>query len=97
MATTAASARQNASWAFALALALTTIACRGKGERPTLVRDESGAALSAENARAYIAMLRTAASQIGADKVLLVSHSVDVQEMCDARVEIADGAFSVAV
>ena len=79
----------------ALALALTTLACRGKGERPTIVRDESGAALSAGNARAYVAMLRMAAGQIGADKVLLVSHTPEVQEMCDARVCLDGGKFEV--
>ena len=37
---------------------------------------------------AYIAMLRRAAEMIGADRVLLVSHAEEVQELCDARIEV---------
>lgn len=71
----------------AVSLALSTLACRRSGvDRPTLVRDESGAALDADKAVAYVAMLRRAAEMIGADRCLLVSHSPDVQEMCDAKI-----------
>lgn len=81
----------------ALSLALTTVACRRAGfTRPTLIRDESGAALDAERARAYVAMLRRAADLIGADRVLLVSHSAEVQALCDGRIEIEDGRLTVA-
>jgi len=74
----------------ALSLALTTVACRRAGiERPTLVRDETGSALSADNGRAYIAMLRRAARHIGADKVLYVSHTPELQDLADARIEIS--------
>lgn len=81
----------------AIALAITTRACRQAGiERPTLIRDETGAALSAENGRAYIRMLRRAAQLIGADKVLYVSHSPELQELADVRVEIsADHRISI--
>jgi exonuclease SbcC len=73
----------------ALSLALSMLACRRAGlERPTLVRDESGAALDPENARVYVAMLRRAAQLVGADKVLLVSHLPEVQELCDARINL---------
>ena len=73
----------------AVSLALTTLACRRAGiQRPTLFRDESGAALDQENSRVYVAMLRRAALAIGADRVLLVSHSKEVQAMCDARIEV---------
>jgi exonuclease SbcC len=80
----------------AVSLALTTLACRRQGvERPTLVRDESGAALDAGNARVYVAMLRRAAELVRADKVLLVSHSAEVQELCDSRVRVAGGSVEV--
>lgn len=73
----------------AVSLALTTIACRNAGiERPTLVRDESGAALDVDAGRAYVAMLRRAAELIGADRVLFVSHNPEMQEMADARIVI---------
>ncbi|GMV18401.1 MAG: hypothetical protein AMXMBFR56_66250 [Polyangiaceae bacterium] len=73
----------------AVSLALTTIACRNAGiENPTLVRDESGAALDEAAGRAYVAMLRRAADLIGADRVLFVSHSPAMQELADARIEI---------
>ena len=71
----------------AVSLALSTLACRRSGvDRPTLVRDESGAALDADKAVAYVAMLRRAAEMIGADRVLLVSHAAEVQGLCDARI-----------
>ncbi len=74
----------------AVSLALCTLACRRSGvERPTLVRDESGAALSPENSRAYVKMLRLAARIVGADRVLIVSHNSDVVGLCDGIVEIA--------
>jgi exonuclease SbcC len=73
----------------AVSLALTVLACRRYGfDRPTLVRDETSAALDPEKAVAYVAMLRRAAQMIDADRVLLVSHSPDVQELCDARIEL---------
>jgi len=73
----------------ALSLALSMLAIRRQGvERPTIVRDESGAALDPENARVYVAMLRRAAELVGADKVLFVSHSAEVQELADARIDI---------
>jgi len=82
----------------ALSLALTMVACRRAGvERPTLVRDESGAALDAENGRRYVAMLRRAAGIVGADKVLFVSHSRELWELADARIVVADGGVTVEV
>jgi exonuclease SbcC len=81
----------------AVSLALTTLACARAGiERPTLVRDETGAALDPEKARAYVAMLRRAAQQIGADRVLFVCHSREVQELADARIEIGAKAKAEA-
>jgi exonuclease SbcC len=73
----------------ALSLALSMLACRRAGlDRPTLVRDESGAALDPENARVYVAMLRRAAQLVGADKVLFVSHDPAVQALADSRIEV---------
>lgn len=81
----------------AVSLALTTVACRRSGlERVSLIRDESGAALDGANAIRYVGMLRRAADLIGADKVLLVSHSAAVQELADARVRVSDGRLEVA-
>jgi DNA repair protein SbcC/Rad50 len=76
----------------AISLALSAMACRRAGVvRPTLVRDESGAALSPAKGEAYVAMLRRAATIVGADRVLLVSHSPEVQALADARIVIDDG------
>jgi exonuclease SbcC len=71
----------------AVSLALAMLGCRRSGlEGVTLVRDESGAALDPENARAYVAMLRRAAQIVRARHVLFVSHSPEVQELADARI-----------
>lgn len=73
----------------ALALALTMVSCRRAGlERPTLVRDESGAALDPSNARAYVAMLRRAAKYVDASHVLFVSHSPELTELADAQIAL---------
>ena len=72
----------------AISLALTSLACARAGiEDPDLIRDESGAALDPSKARAYVAMLRRAANQMGA-RILLVSHNPEVSELCDARIEM---------
>lgn len=81
----------------AISLALSMLACRRAGvQGPTLVRDETGAALDPVNARAYVAMLRRASEIVGASHVLFVSHNPDVQEMADARIVVADGKVQVA-
>lgn len=80
----------------AISLALTVAACRTAGlDGVTLVRDESGAALDAENARRYVAMLRRAAGMVGASRTLLVSHSAAVVAECDAAIRVRDGAIEV--
>jgi exonuclease SbcC len=80
----------------ALSLALTMLVARRAGlEGLTIVRDETGAALSPENSRAYVDMLRRAAAIVGADKVLLVSHNPDVWEMADSRIEVRDGGIHI--
>lgn len=80
----------------AVALALSMLACRRSGvERPTLVRDETGAALDPVNARAYVAMLRRAAEVVGADRVLFISHQPECTELADARIVVGDGKVEV--
>lgn len=80
---------EEAILAEALSLALTTIACRSAGvERPTLVRDEAGAALDPERTRQWMQMLRHAATLIGADKVLFVSHNAECRELADSVIEL---------
>jgi len=77
----------------AISLALTVLACQRAGvDAPTLVRDESGAALDASNGRNYIAMLRRASALVGAKRCLLVSHSAELAALCDARLLVEDGA-----
>jgi exonuclease SbcC len=77
----------------AVSLALTMLACRRAGfDRPTLIRDESAAALDPENARAWVAMLRRAIEITGADKLVFVSHSPEVVELADAQIMIGAAA-----
>lgn len=80
----------------AISLALSLFACRRLGvQGPTLVRDESGAALSPENGRRYIEMLRRAAATIGADRILYVSHTPELQALADGRIHVGDGTAKV--
>jgi len=73
----------------ALSLALTVLACRQNGvDRPTLIRDESGAALSEGRAPQWIAMLRRAVDIIGAKQCLFVSHTPATWELADARIHL---------
>lgn len=81
----------------AVNLAIAMLGVRHAGlTQPTLVRDETGAALSAENGVAYVAMLRRAADLIGADKVLFVSHDPALQELADARLLVGGGRIEVS-
>jgi len=80
----------------AVSLALSMLATRrSAGERPTIIRDETGAALDTANGRAYVAMLRRAADMVGADKVLFVAHNPDLWELADARLLVHDGKVEV--
>jgi exonuclease SbcC len=80
----------------AASLALTELACKRAGfDNPTLIRDESGAALSPEKRPMWVAMLRRAAQHVNADRVIVISHSEDVQELCDVRMRVADGKVTV--
>lgn len=79
----------------AISLALTMLACNRAGLKGiTLVRDESGAALDPVAGRAYVKMLRRAAEFVNASRVLLVTHSKECAEMCDARILIQNGTIS---
>ena len=80
----------------AVSLALALLACRRSGAQDaTIIRDESGAALDAENSRGYVQMLRKAAELAGASRVLLVTHDEAVAEMADARIDVRDGKVTV--
>lgn len=80
----------------AFSLALTMVACRRAGAvHPTLVRDESGAALSPENSRVWVAMLRRAAELLDVSHILFVSHNPEVAALADARIVVADGGVTV--
>ncbi len=81
----------------ALALGLTVLGCECAGiDEPDLVRDETGAALDAENRDAYCAMLRKAAEMVGARHVFMVSHDADTIAAADARIVISkDGTVEV--
>jgi DNA repair exonuclease SbcCD ATPase subunit len=80
----------------ALALGLSMLACQRSGLRGiTLVRDETGAALDPQNAEVYVRMLRRAAEQVGADRVLFVCHNPEVAELADARVTVIGGRIVV--
>jgi DNA repair exonuclease SbcCD ATPase subunit/DNA repair exonuclease SbcCD nuclease subunit len=73
----------------ALGLALTTHVCQRSGLRePTLVRDETGAALDPETGVAYVAMLRRAAAQIGAHRIIFVSHDPALAALADGRIDL---------
>lgn len=76
-----------------LSLALTTISCREAGvERPTIIRDEAGAALDEQRSRQWVAMLRRAGELVHASRVLFVSHNRECREMADAVIEMKDAA-----
>lgn len=80
----------------AIALGLTMLSAARLGvDRPTLVRDESGAALDPTKTRAYVAMLRRAVEIVRADKLLIVSHNPEVWELCDSQLVVHQGKVVV--
>lgn len=80
----------------AVSLALTMIACRRSGVKsPTLVRDETGAALDGENGVAYVAMLRRAADIVGASRVIFVTHNRELHSLADANLHVEKGVVSL--
>lgn len=81
----------------ALSLALTMVGVRRSGvSAPTLIRDETGAALDPERGPQYIAMLRRAAEIVGASRILFVSHSADLQALSDSTIRIDNGVITVS-
>lgn len=82
--------------AEAVSLAIVTLLLDRAGMRgATLVRDESGAALSPTVAPAYVAMLRRARELAHADQVLFVSHARDTLALADATLWIENGKVTV--
>lgn len=80
----------------AIAIAIAILSCRRAGLRESvLVRDETAGALSEENARAYVRMLRQAAKIAGASKVLFVSHTPSTWALADAMVHVAGAKITV--
>lgn len=80
--------------AISLALAMFNLR-RANIKGATLVRDESGAALSPRYAPKYLAMLRRAIEILenlfgGVWKILFVSHNPDIQQLADATIHIND-------
>ena len=81
----------------AVTLALTRLGCQNAGmKRPTIVRDEAGAALDEPKSITYMQMMRMAAEMIGASKVLIVTHNKHLHSMADGTIDVADGNLSVA-
>jgi len=62
----------------------------------TLFRDESSGALTPENARRYVQMLRRAAEIGDFHQVLFVAHDPDVIACADVVVRVAGGSYTVA-
>ena len=50
--------------------------------------------VSEGNAESYMAMLRRATRQIGASKVLLVTHRDDIAALADVRLRVGGGTIS---
>lgn len=61
----------------------------------TLWRDESSGALTPENARRYVQMLRRAAEIGDFHQVLFVAHDPDVIASADVVVRVANGSYTV--
>lgn len=79
----------------AVADALAVVACRRAGlTSPTLVRDESSAALDPLKERAWIAMLRRTAAILKSPRVFVITHSPGVMALCDSTVEVRDGKIT---
>lgn len=77
---------------LSLSLAIAMYVCNRAGaERPTIVRDESDAAVSIGNVEAYMVMVRRAAKMIGAGRVLMVSHGTVMREFVDTILRVDGG------
>ncbi len=81
----------------ALGLAISILNARKSGIRyETLWRDETAGALDPENAARYVLMMRRARELGGFHQVVFVSHSPEVWESADVRLEVAGGTVKVA-
>lgn len=81
----------------AVSLAITAAMCRRFDiESPTLIRDESGAALFLEGdaPEAWMSMLRRAAELVNADKVLIVTHVPRVAALGDVELRFGNGKIT---
>jgi DNA repair exonuclease SbcCD ATPase subunit len=61
----------------------------------TLLRDEVGAFLHAEDAQAYVDMLRTVTRMGEFRQVAFVSHHPAAIDMADAQILVKNGAISI--
>ncbi len=69
--------------------ALLILGCiKTDARHPTIVRDESMPALDAANMRAYPRMLRHVIEKTQAAHLLLVTHSDELKELCDFRIDV---------
>lgn len=80
----------------AIRCALAALGARTAGiVAPSVVLDESGAALQRDLVPAWVAMLRAAARVIGAGHVLIVTHDPETQQLCDSVVRVTDGRIEI--
>lgn len=61
----------------------------------TLWRDETGAALDAENAIAYVQMLRRVRELGNLHHVFFISHNAEAAALADAQIQVRDGQASI--
>jgi len=78
----------------AIALAFTMLAT-SSGGAPTIVRDEASTHLDAKWSRAWVEMLRLAAREVNASKVIFVSHATDGGALADCRIVVKGGRVEV--
>lgn len=71
----------------AVALAIAQMTCSNAGlEGAVLVRDEAGAALDPTNGQQWVEMMRRAGAQVGASRVVFISHDPVCQALGDSRI-----------
>ncbi len=80
----------------AFSLALSWYLCKSRDVRdPTLILDEPGAGLSRSSVGPWVEMVRIAAREIGASKVVVVTHNQNIIDAADATVRVQDGQIAV--
>ena len=80
----------------AFAAALTELICTRTGATaPTILRDETACPVSVENRAAYMAMLRASAREIGASKLLLVTHDPSLAALADSAIIVHKGTLRI--